>query len=191
MNRLPITLFWLLVALFVSYVISSSSVLPKQMATHFDGGGMPNGWMSRNGYIRFMLAFGLGVPFFVVGLHYLLARYAGNQFNIPNREYWLAPERRADTLRFVIYHSWWLGCLMLLFILASQSEAEKRVVAGAKVFLDYYLAAQEIRQYNKISSRKNEKIFVKGEGRCFNPHAFHTFSNHQYLAGLTVIRFFE
>ncbi len=119
MNRLPITLFWLLVALFVSYVISSSSVLPKQMATHFDGGGMPNGWMSRNGYIRFMLAFGLGVPFFVVGLHYFLARYAGNQFNIPNREYWLAPERRADTLRFVIYHSWWLGCLMLLFILAS------------------------------------------------------------------------
>ena len=55
--------------------------------------------MTHNGYVGFMLAFGLGVPFLIVGLHYFLARYAGNQFSIPNREYWLASERRADTLR--------------------------------------------------------------------------------------------
>jgi hypothetical protein len=88
------------------------------MATHFGSGGAPNGWMSRKGYVQFMLAFGLGVPFFVVGLHYLLARYGGNQFNIPHREYWLALERRADTLRFMVHHSWWLGCVMLLFMMA-------------------------------------------------------------------------
>lgn len=117
MNRIPMILFWALVILFVSYVMSSISGLPEQVGTRFGGEGTPNSWMSRNGYVRFILAFGLGVPVFVVGLHYLLARYAGDQFNIPDREYWLAPERRTDTLQFVVQHSWWLGCVMLLFML--------------------------------------------------------------------------
>jgi len=117
-NRTPTILFWCLVALFVSDVLSSTAALPEQMATHFGRGGMPNGSMSRTGYVQFMLAFGLGVPFFVVGIHYLLARYAGNQFNIPNREYWLAPERRPATLQLLLNHSWWLGCLMMLFMMA-------------------------------------------------------------------------
>ena len=118
MNRLPIFLFWLLVVLFVSYVLSSSMTLPERVATHFGSGGVPNGWMSRDDYVQFTLMFGLGVSLFVVGSHYLLARFFGNQFNIPNREYWLTPERRADTLGFIVRHSWWLGCLMLLFMMA-------------------------------------------------------------------------
>ena len=118
MDRLPTFLFWLLVILFVSYVTSSAPALPERVATHFGGEGVPNGWMSRDGYVQFTLRFGLGVSLFVVGSHYLLARYAGNYFNIPHREYWLAPERRADTLYFFVRHSWWLGCLMLLFMMA-------------------------------------------------------------------------
>jgi uncharacterized membrane protein len=118
MPRLPVILFWLLVASFVNYVVSSVSTLPEQVATHFGGGGVPNGWMTRNVYQIFILAFGLGLPFFIIGLHYLLARYAGSQFNIPNREYWLAPERRDETLGFMLRHSWWLGCLLLSFMIA-------------------------------------------------------------------------
>ena len=32
---------------------------------------------------------------------------------------------------------------------ASQGEAEKRVIAGARALLDYYLAAEEIRRYKQ------------------------------------------
>ena len=49
----------------------------------------------------------------------------------------------------------------------SQSEAEKRVVAGAKVFLDYYLAAQEIRQYKQDFVKEERKDLRKGRGAMF------------------------
>ncbi len=49
----------------------------------------------------------------------------------------------------------------------SQSEAEKRVVAGAKVLLDYYLAAQEIRQYKQDFVKEERKDLRKGRGAMF------------------------
>ena len=49
----------------------------------------------------------------------------------------------------------------------SQGEAEKRVVAGAKVLLDYYLAAQEIRQYKQDFVKEERKDLRKGRGAMF------------------------
>lgn len=50
---------------------------------------------------------------------------------------------------------------------ASQGEAEKRVVAGAKVLFDYYLVAQEIRQYKQDFVKEERKDLRKGRGATF------------------------
>lgn len=118
MDRLPIALFWLLVALFTGHVASSIESFPDPIATHFGGSGVANGWMPRATYLRFILILGLGMPFFVVGIHQIIASYAGDQFNIPNRAYWLAPQRRAESLAFVVRHGWWLACIMSMFMTA-------------------------------------------------------------------------
>jgi hypothetical protein len=50
---------------------------------------------------------------------------------------------------------------------ASQGEAEKRIIAGAKVLFDYYLAAQAIRQYKQDFVKEERKDLRKGRGATF------------------------
>ena len=41
----------LLVVAFVCLLAATSADLPARIASHFDGGGRPNGWMSRSSYL--------------------------------------------------------------------------------------------------------------------------------------------
>lgn len=118
MSRLPFYAFTLLgVILLVDLALTVPS-LADPVATHFDGAGRPNGWMTRTGYGIFMAAFGIGLPLLISGLIPVISRWFPARINIPNRTYWLAPERRADTLLFLGWHLGWLATLMVLFVLA-------------------------------------------------------------------------
>lgn len=46
---------------------------------------------------------------------HLRTHHPARYVNIPNKDYWLAPERRAQTLEFLGAHGMWLGCAMALF----------------------------------------------------------------------------
>jgi membrane-associated protease RseP (regulator of RpoE activity) len=50
---------------------------------------------------------------------------------------------------------------------ASQGEAEKRIVAGAKVIFGYYLAARDIRQYKQEYVKEERKDLRKGRAAAF------------------------
>ncbi len=72
--------------------------LPERVATQFDAAGNPNGWMSRDAFAWAMsltYAF-LGGCFLV--LAHALPRFPNALINLPNREYWLTPPRRAAAL---------------------------------------------------------------------------------------------
>jgi uncharacterized membrane protein len=73
--------------------------LPERVATHFGVDGAPNGWMSRDDATTFYLAvvIGLNLLFFLISVS--LGALPSSMVNIPNREYWLAPERRDETVR--------------------------------------------------------------------------------------------
>jgi len=43
------------------FIIYTTRYLPDPVATHFGAGNQANGWMSRNGYLLFMLAFLIGI----------------------------------------------------------------------------------------------------------------------------------
>lgn len=74
--------------------------LPAVVASHFDGDGFANGWSSRNVFFTIYL----GVVALLIGVFAVLPRWFGErgklQLNLPNRDYWLAPERRRQTLDF-------------------------------------------------------------------------------------------
>jgi uncharacterized membrane protein len=71
--------------------------LPEWMATHFDATGRVDGWGARD---RFLLGFAL-LPVLLVGVaagvRPLLRRLPDSLINMPNKDYWLAPERRERT----------------------------------------------------------------------------------------------
>jgi uncharacterized membrane protein len=76
-----------------------SDRLPERFATHFGVDGVPNGWMSHDGAMTTYLAIviGFNLLFFLIALS--LGALPSSMVNIPNRDYWLAPERRDDTVR--------------------------------------------------------------------------------------------
>ncbi len=89
--------------------------LPVRVASHFGPGGLANGFMARNVYLA--LTIGLVVlPPALVGLSIALSlRYFPQFLNLPNRDYWLAPERRAGTEAYLTGHTAWLAALLALF----------------------------------------------------------------------------
>lgn len=109
--------FGLLYLAFIGYLAASSSKLPERMATHFGGGGQPDGWMSRGDYVRFMMVFGLVFPLFVPAICYVARFLPKELWNIPHRDYWFAPERRRETLAYLFDHSLWLAPLMVAFVI--------------------------------------------------------------------------
>ena len=116
MSRLAWLCFAVCAAIAAAYIAATTGQLPGRVASHFGANNAPNGWMSRDGYLLFMLAFGVGLPTLVAGSIALLPRTWPNAINIPNRQYWLEPARRQETMDALAACGAWLGCLLTLFI---------------------------------------------------------------------------
>src|SRR5262245_53721935 len=95
--RFPTLILSALFLGFIGFVIVSSARLPERVATHFDLGGQPNGWMPRSSHVWFMLAFGLAFPLIVPILAFAARYLPDTAINIPRRDYWLGTEQRAVT----------------------------------------------------------------------------------------------
>ena len=98
------------------FVFSSSGALPERVASHFGSSGAADAFMSRGGYVTFMLVFVVGLPLVMTGIMTLVFRSVTTSLNIPNRDYWLAPERRADTVAFLTRHNMRFGACLAIFL---------------------------------------------------------------------------
>jgi hypothetical protein len=144
----PGTAFLILAALLIVSVVSSASSLPQTVATHFNGVGSPNGWMSASGYVRFMIGFGVGLPLLMVGLFYAVQWLPPSLINLPRKDFWLAPERLPETRRYLFRRGLWLGCMMLLLMLglhyavvrANQATPPHLAPKSALIFMVMFLA---------------------------------------------------
>jgi hypothetical protein len=114
-NRLKILFLVLLMGAAASIELSTGA-LPERVATHFGGDGLANGFLSREFYRNFLLGFALGVPLFVVAMLSWFPRFFPRWTNLPNRDYWLAPERREASLRFLSQHALRLGCMLVALL---------------------------------------------------------------------------
>src|SRR5271156_6894280 len=81
-----------------TYVWVSGAALPDMVASHFGPSGTANGFMARASYVHFMLVLIVALPLSLGLLPGLLVGLPGVRINLPNRDYWLAPSRRAATI---------------------------------------------------------------------------------------------
>jgi hypothetical protein len=109
-------LFLLYIACAAVFVCFTSMGLPPLVASHFGVGGMANGFMTRAFYTRFMVAFVIGLPAFVVLVTWYTVGHSKTRLNLPHRDYWLAPERRAATVSFLRSGILWFGVLLVTFL---------------------------------------------------------------------------
>ena len=116
MLRLCSSLFVLVLIVVGWFIRTTTGELGDPVATHFGNGYYANGWMSRDGYLAFSLAFSTLLPIAVVGIVGWLPRVAPRSLNLPNKDYWLAPERRDATFANVAAYAILLGTLIAIFM---------------------------------------------------------------------------
>ena len=96
--------FLLLAACAAAFIWLTSRGLPSVVASHFEANGYANGFTTRGGYVGLMLVFVAGVPTLLVTVMYIGLGRPNARINLPNRDYWLAPERRTETVAYLRAH---------------------------------------------------------------------------------------
>jgi uncharacterized membrane protein len=116
MSKLTFPLLTLLAAyaLFFGYLAVSYNQLPLKVASHFDFHGLPDGWMTRSADAEIMTAVALIVPGLVIGTMANAGRIPISFINVPHRDYWLAPDRRATAIEVLRRFGLWFATLNVL-----------------------------------------------------------------------------
>ena len=91
--------------------------LPEQVASHFDAAGRADGWSSRDSFLALNLAFVVGMALLFLGVTVLINKVPNDWINLPNKDYWLAPERRAATLDAISGQMEWLAAATVALML--------------------------------------------------------------------------
>ena len=90
--------------------------LPAVVAQHFGADGQPNGWAPRDFFFSFSWVILLGVSALLMLTPRLLSRLPVAMINLPNKAYWLAPERKHESLAFLQRGTEWIGVLTSGFL---------------------------------------------------------------------------
>ncbi len=92
--------------------------LPDEMASHFNAAGQPDGWMAKTTFLAVMILVQAGMGGMLYGIGCLIRILPISMVNIPNREYWLADERKDQTLRESESMMAWIAAGTAIFMLA-------------------------------------------------------------------------
>jgi uncharacterized membrane protein len=105
----------LLTAGYLAFVAGTSSLLPQRVPIHFGADGRANAWTTHSQATVFFETLALA-PAIFIALSLLMRLLPTDLINLPHRDYWLAPERRSQTLDWISAQVAWMGCFNALFM---------------------------------------------------------------------------
>jgi hypothetical protein len=112
MKKIPWIIFGSMLLFAILYVTRTVGDLPPLVASHFDADGYPDAYMTRSLYTKFALGMSVGLPIAMVALLTVLYSNA-KDMKLPNRDYWLAPVRIAQTRSLLVNYAVWFGSTMV------------------------------------------------------------------------------
>lgn len=112
--KLPRIVFFAIILLALAQALYNFPLLPDRLASHFNASGIPNGWMPKQAFfvVYFVMIIVAAIPDFYVP--YAISKTSNDRLHLPNKDYWLAPERRAETMAYFDKSLAWFGCALLL-----------------------------------------------------------------------------
>jgi uncharacterized membrane protein len=116
-TRLPKLVFAVLAIGAAIYFSSCYAQLPDVMASHFDARGVPNGWQTKSAFFSVLIGVSVLAAVVGFGIPRLITLLPPEYINLPNKRYWLAPERRPETMDFLNDYFAWFGCALFAVIL--------------------------------------------------------------------------
>jgi len=108
--------FLLFVAVAAGYVGYSGLHMPTLVASHFGASGIADAFMPRSRYLTMMLCVTVLLPMVVTVPLSIGLSNPNLKINLPNRDYWLAPEHREETVTYIRQQMLRFGVALLLFI---------------------------------------------------------------------------
>lgn len=140
MFKLPRIILFLLLLILFFHLYHFYAEMPEKVASHFNGAGDPNSWTSKNSFVFLTAAIGLSAACFSVFIMFLIENIPVSLLNLPNKNYWLAEERRAESLsRIRTFFEWFsVGMLVLInvvFYFTLKANAHKEPLSSAIWFV--------------------------------------------------------
>jgi uncharacterized membrane protein len=123
--RLPKLVFGVMVICAAIHFSSYYSQLPAVVASHFDVHGAANGWQTKQAFFVVFAAVTILAAILVFALPELIAIVPRQFVNLPNKEYWLSPERLAASHQFLSAWFAWYGCAVYGVIFVAFDYAVK------------------------------------------------------------------
>jgi len=140
-------LFIFFISLILIYYIQlfcQAGSLPDKVISHYNLSGKPNGYSSREGFIIFQAIIGLIISLSFIIPYLIAGRLSDKNINLPNKEYWLAPERRAKTIDIQRIYFSLFGIISMIFIIllnmiSFKSNTSENVNLGTEFFIIFGL----------------------------------------------------
>ncbi len=108
-----------LVAIFnVIQIVLQAPYLPPQLAVRFNAAGVPVGFSSAQTFATINLVIIAIIVMAFLILPGAMARRRQLRWRLPNRNYWLANERREKTIEYLQRQFLWYGIITLLLLMA-------------------------------------------------------------------------
>jgi uncharacterized membrane protein len=123
--RLPKLVFGVMVIYAAIHFFSYYSQLPAVVASHFDVHGAANGWQTKEAFFVVFAGVTILAAILVFVLPALIAIVPRQFVNLPNKDYWLSPERVATSHQFLSTWFAWYGCAVYGVIFVAFDYAVK------------------------------------------------------------------
>ncbi len=144
-RRIPMNLratLILAVAANLAFTAAALHLLPARLASHFGPGGAPNGWMPAGAYAVTMGALNVLVFLLMLAAPRLTTALPARWVNLPHKDYWLDPARRAQTRALLEPFLWSLGIALLsLFLVMNALVVEANRAEPVRLNERWFLAA--------------------------------------------------
>lgn len=97
--------------------------LPAVTASHFGLRGDPDAWLAKESFFKiYAITFG-GLSLFLLAMSLGVRVMPAGLLRMPSKDYWLAPQRRAESLSYVSQSTLWISNATMLLLIATADGA--------------------------------------------------------------------
>jgi uncharacterized membrane protein len=129
-SRIPKILFGFLALYAAMHFSYYYPQLPGTVASHFDARGVANGWQTKQAFFVIFFFVAAIAALLVFAIPWLMTVLPKSLINLPNKEYWLSPERWPSSQNFLSAWFAWFGCAVFTVIVLAFDYAVKSNLPG-------------------------------------------------------------
>lgn len=98
------------------FIWITGEYLPSNVASHFDSSGSADSFMKRSSYLSFMISVVCVITLLTGVLSRLIPAIPNELINLPDKSFWLSPERRVESLNYISNWLQWFSVGIASFL---------------------------------------------------------------------------